>query len=232
MESEHSFGSRVEAFLTSVAIRERLPRGFEVLHPYTRDEVRKVVHEMCTRFYAVGQTRVAVWGINPGRFGAGITGLSFTDPHALKHVLGIASILEGRREISAEFIQGVIESYGGAERFFADVYLTALCPLGFVRNGVNINFYDDIKLQQRLTPGIVSWVKQQIGFGVRTDNTMVLGTGKLKQFFEKHVREQCGFQHVTYLEHPRYIMQYRRKERPKYVRLYVENLQRIVQQAL
>lgn len=222
MGSKRSFGSHVEDFLTSVVIREVLPKDFHVLRPYTNPEVQRIVHNMCKKYYTGVQQRIAVWGINPGRFGAGVTGLSFTDPYAVKHSLGIATTLEGRRELSAEFIQDVIEAYGGPGDFYRSLFLTALCPLGFVKNGVNINFYDDVDLQRRLTPSIFHWIQQQIAFGVRTDNTVVLGTGKLRTFFEKHIRTQCGFQNVAYLEHPRYIMQYRRKERDAFVALYVD----------
>jgi hypothetical protein len=41
---------------------------------------------------------------------------------------------------------------------------------------------------------------------------------------EKNVREQVGVSEVIYLDHPRYIMQYRRSQVSDYVRLYVETI--------
>jgi hypothetical protein len=179
---------------------------------------------MCSVYYASGNSRLAIWGINPGRFGAGLTGLSFTDPQALRDSLQIDSTIEGRREISAEFIQLVIEAYGGPTVFYRDVYLSALSPLGFVQGEKNLNFYDSAELQSIVTPTIQSWVTEQMSFGLRRDVTIILGTGKLKTFFEQHVQEQCKFQSAKYLEHPRFIMQYRRKHVDAYVDKYVKTI--------
>lgn len=229
--SSRDFGSRVGQFLLGLRIASPLPDGIEVLQPYRDKEVRRVVGLMCSTYYADAPKRIAVWGINPGRFGAGLTGLSFTDPHALRADLGIDSTIEGRREISAEFIYRVIDAYGGPTSYYRDVYMSAFSPLGFVRGTTNLNFYDDASLQNALTPQIQRWTKKQISFGLRTDVTLVLGTGKLKQFTERHVQSQCGFAKVVYLEHPRFIMQYRRKHVDDYVRTYVETIRGLVTRA-
>ena len=218
------FGSRVADFLTRLTIDVPLPEGIEVLQPYSDPEVCRVVHAMCTKYYSGHKPRVGVWGINPGRFGAGVTGLSFTDPFAVQNLLGIESSIAGRREISAEFIQQVIEAYGGPNSFYADFYLSALSPLGFVADGKNVNFYDTPELQSALTPMIQKWVSSQHQFGLRSDTTIILGTGKLQSFVERNVRTQCSFGNVIYLEHPRYIMQYRRKQRDAYVEKYINAL--------
>lgn len=223
------FGSLVADFLTSMTIDVPLPYGVEVLEPYSDPEVCRVVHAMCAEYYAGHKPRVGVWGINPGRFGAGLTGLSFTDPFAVQNLLGIETTITGRREISAEFIQLVIEAYGGPRTFYSDFYLSALSPLGFVADAKNVNFYDTPELQSALTPMIQQWVTLQHQFGLRNDMTIILGTGKLQSFVERNVRTHCSLGNVTYLEHPRYIMQYRRKQRDAYVEKYI-NVLRSTQQ--
>lgn len=229
--SSRDFGKSVETFLLGLRIASPLPNGIEVLQPYSDREVRRVVREMCATFYTDEPQRIALWGINPGRFGAGLTGLSFTDPYALRNDLGIDSTIDGRREISAEFVYRVIDAYGGPSTFYRDVYMSALSPLGFVRGTTNLNFYDDVELQDALTPQIQRWTKKQISFGLRSDVTVVLGTGKLKHYMEQHVKAQCGFSKVLYLEHPRFIMQYRRKSVEDYVRKYVETIRGLVSSA-
>lgn len=221
-----TFGTQVSTFLCTVSLPVPLPDGFELIDPYQDPEVRRVVAEFTQLYYGGDGKRVSVWGINPGRFGAGITGLSFTDPYALTHDAGIASSLAGRREISAEFIWRVVDAYGGPSDFFSSLYLSALCPLGFLRNGSNINFYDDRAFTQALLPTLVTWIKQQISFGLRTDVCIVLGTGMLRTVMEQHLRPHLPFQEVIYLEHPRFIMQYRRKQMSAYVDRYVETLLR------
>jgi hypothetical protein len=216
-----SFGHSIADFLTTVRVDIQLPIGFELLNPYGDAEVCRVVRAMCSSYYSGNGSRIGVWGINPGRFGAGVTGLSFTDPEALREDLGIDSAITGRREPSAEYVYKVIRELGGPSEFYRHFYLSALCPLGFVRNGVNINFYDDTEFADRLAPQIVNMMKTQIAFGLRTDRCVVLGTGKLRTFFEKVVRSHIHFERVDYLEHPRFIMQYKRKQIDQYVSKYV-----------
>lgn len=223
MASE-DFGRFVEHFLSNVTVGVELPADVQVLRPYTDPEVRRVLRLMCRKYYAGGHPRVGVWGINPGRFGAGVTGLSFTDPWAVAHDLGIPTTLEGRRELSAEFISRVIAAYGGAQKFYRDVYMSALCPLGFTRHDVNINFYDDVQLAKTIRSKIIEWMSQALDAGVRRDVTIVLGAGKLRSFMEKHIRTDVGLAEVVYLDHPRYIMQYRRRDVEAYVELYVETI--------
>jgi hypothetical protein len=227
MASER-FADFVERFLSTLTIDAQLPHGIEVLQPYTDPEVRRVVHQMCRRFYVGEGQRIGIWGINPGRFGAGVTGLSFTDPWAVAHDLGIETTLTGRRELSAEFISRVISAYGGPTSFYHDVYMSALSPLGFISHGVNINFYDDAHLALLMRPQIVQWMKTALNAGVRRDVTIVLGTGKLRQYVERYVRSDVGLDQVIYLDHPRYIMQYRRRYVDDYVQKYVNAIRSCV----
>jgi len=230
MASE-SFAQFVERFLTQVSISDHLPSGIEILQPYGNPEVRRVLHEMCVRYYSSSSRRIGVWGINPGRFGAGLTGLSFTDPWAVHHDLGITTTLSGRREMSAEFISMVIAAYGGPTSFYHDVYMSALSPLGFIRDGVNINFYDDPALEKLMTPNIIRWMNDVFEHRVRRDVTILLGSGKLRTFMERSVREAAGVSEVVYLDHPRYIMQYRRRDVVRYVQLYVDTIRQAVDSA-
>jgi hypothetical protein len=219
-----SFASNVASFLTQLASPAGLPAGIEVLDPYRDPEVQRVVREMARRYYTDAPQRLSVWGINPGRFGAGITGLSFTDPWAVAHQLDIATTLTGRRELSAEFIGDVIDAYGGPQEFYRDVYLGAVSPMGYVEHGVNVNFYDTPELLRAVVPYAIACMQEQMRYGLRRDTAVVLGTGKLKQSIERFINPSVGFGQVIYLEHPRFIMQYRRSQRSAYVERYVDTL--------
>ncbi|HTM68098.1 MAG TPA: DUF4918 domain-containing protein, partial [Candidatus Binatia bacterium] len=83
------------------------------------------------------------------------------------------------RELSSTFVYQVVEAMGGAKQFYKDFFLTATCPLGFTKHGVNYNFYDHPDLQRDVTPFIVRSLKAQIAMGGRSDVAVVLGTGKL-----------------------------------------------------
>ncbi len=225
MDSDRvNFGVHVERFLTSLRYESPLPNGIELLNPYTSDEVRRVVGEFTRKYYQSSGKRLAIWGINPGRFGAGVTGLSFTDPWAVREQLGISTTLDGRRELSAEFISMVIDAYGGPDVFYRDVYMCAISPLGFVKNGVNINFYDDTELRKTIVPFVHQTLSEQHSVGLMKNRCIVLGTGKLRGFVEAEVRDTIGYEHIVYLEHPRFIMQYRRSNVMLYVRKYVDTI--------
>lgn len=219
-----AFGSAIARFLTGVEPPAGLPPGFEVLNPYVEPEVQRVVRAMVRRYYVAAPSRISVWGINPGRFGAGLTGLSFTDPWAVAHQLNVPTTLVGRRELSAEFISDVIDAYGGPSAFYHDIYLGAVSPLGYVKEGVNVNFYDTPELLRAVTPYAISYMKQQLAFGLRNDVAVVLGSGKLKHAMERFINPEVGIQNIVYLDHPRFIMQYRRSQRSAYVERYVETL--------
>ena len=89
-------------------------------------------------------------GINPGRFGAGVTGITFTDPVRLEKECGIPNNFDKRQELSSVFIYDFIAAWGGAEAFYSRFFLSAVFPLGFTREGRNLNYYDDPQLMGRL----------------------------------------------------------------------------------
>src|SRR5574337_1607266 len=77
----------------SVSLPAQLPPGVAVLDPLRGEhaaEVRRVVREFHRRFYADERPRLLALGINPGRLGAGSTGLPFTDTKRCESDLGIA----------------------------------------------------------------------------------------------------------------------------------------------
>ena len=165
-------------------------------------------------------------GINPGRFGAGITGVNFTAPRQLKENCGINHHWSNSSELSAEFIYEVFNQYGGPKKFYADYFISSMSPLGFVKDGKNINYYDDKKLQSAVTPFIIKTIQQQLQMGFAADTCICIGGEKNFKFL-KALNEQHGFfQNIIPLPHPRFIMQYRRKRKQEYVNDWLDLLQK------
>jgi hypothetical protein len=52
-----------------------------------------------------------------------------------------------------------------------------------------------------------------------------LGSGKNYQYLKKHNKEQAWFEEVIPLEHPRFIMQYRRKQLDAYLEKFLSVVQ-------
>ena len=214
-----TFGSRVFQFYTSLDC-PKVPAGVGVMNPYADARVRGYVRAFADKYFADDNDRVLVFGINPGRFGAGITGVTFTDPVVLADECGIENDLPRRRELSSIFVYDFINRYGGARQFYERFFLTALSPLGFTRSGLNLNYYDERKLTTAVTPFIAKTIEQQISLGGRRDRAIVLGMGENYRFLQKLNEKEGFFREILPLEHPRFIMQYRRKRLGEYLAKY------------
>jgi hypothetical protein len=216
-----SFGERIMRFYDSISFpKEHLLSGMEVLYPYADKKAREYARAFYDAFYADTLERTFVFGINPGRLGSGTTGVPFTDPVALEEYCGIPNTLPKRREPTSRFIYDVIESMGGAEKFYHSFSPTAVCPLGFVRNGKNFNYYDDRGFLARIKPFLVGTIRRQITCGANREYAVVLGTGNNLKGFEKMNCELGLFRNVKALPHPRYILQYQRQRLGKHIKEY------------
>jgi hypothetical protein len=216
-------GSRMVKFLTSLKA-PKVPRGIHVMNPYRDAIAKRYTAAFYKKFFSDASPRTIIFGINPGRFGAGITGITFTDPIALADFCGIENHLPRRRELSSVFIYEVIAAVGGPEAFFGKFLLTALCPLGFTRAGVNLNYYDVPALAKATTPFIVDSIHRHIKLGGRADRAIILGAGANAKFLNRLNEEHGFFERIDALDHPRFILQYRRKRQAEYLRKYVDVL--------
>ncbi len=215
-----TFGSHAIGFYETL----RAPRlgrlGVDVLFPYRDPPVRDAMAAFYRTFFNDTAKRTFIIGINPGRFGAGTTGIPFTDPVSLERQCGIANPFPRRRELSAEFVESVIERLGGPRSFYRSFFITAVSPVGFTRNGTNYNYYDDPRLLRVLQPFIADSFHTQLGFGARRDLAIVLGKGRNFRFFERLNAEHGFFDRLVGVEHPRFIMQYRRPQVRRYLAKY------------
>lgn len=199
----------------------QLPPGVELLYPFGEPETQACMTAFYQKYFADERPRTFVLGINPGRFGAGVTGVPFTGPVRLREHCGIDNNFPSRGELSADFIYRWIERMGGPEVFYRDFYITSVCPLGFVKDGKNYNYYDSKKLQRAVTPHIVANLRTQLGFGGRRDRVLCLGEGKNYKFLKELNDEYGFFGEVIPLSHPRYVMQYKRKALEGYLNRYI-----------
>ena len=67
-----------------------LPQGICIMNPYREFEQTNRISELFYhKYYNDNNPRHIILGINPGRFGGGLTGIPFTDPKRLKTECGI-----------------------------------------------------------------------------------------------------------------------------------------------
>lgn len=218
-----SFSSRVLAYHFSLKPEGKLPHGIEWLLPYSVEETRRCMTTFYNQFYNDQRQRTFILGINPGRFGAGLTGVPFTDPIRLKQ-LGIDNSFPAKPELSSVFVYEMIAACGGPEKFYSQYYITSLSPLGFVKNGKNYNYYDDPQLSKVIRPFIIRNIETQLTFGADRSKVFCLGQGKNFEYLSKLNDEYQWWERVIPLPHPRWVMQYRLKRKEEFIGQYKEAL--------
>jgi len=223
-----TFADLILSFNQNLKIIEALPDNIRVLYPYRENpEVVEIATAFYQKYYGDYQKRKLILGINPGRLGAGATGVPFTDPKRLRTYCNIDCSFS-LHEPSSVFVHEVIQAYGGVEKFFGDFYISSVCPLGFVKideqgRETNYNYYDSPTLAKALTPFIVSTLREQIAFGLDTEWVYCMGTGKNFKFLKTLNKEYRLFREVIPLEHPRYVMQYKSKSKDQYIDKYINH---------
>lgn len=178
------------------------------------------------KYYADDRPRKFLIGINPSRHGAGVTGVPFTDTKRLETVCGIRMHSARTHEVSSVFMYDMITAYGGASAFYRDFYINSPFPLAIVRktkNGdwLNANYYDERELFEMVKAFMAESLKAHIRIGLDTSTVYILGK-KNAQFLHKINKEEKLFDRMVVLEHPRYIQQYRSKEKQKFIDKYLE----------
>lgn len=226
--SKESFGQQVLDFYFGMEDDLVLPAGVETIFPFKEEETRRVMKRFFEKYYSDDKGRVFLLGINPGRLGAGITGIGFSDGKKLEEYCGIPNSFEKRSELSADFIFEVVEAYGGTEKFYGDFYITSTSPIGFTKEGRNYNYYDDKLLETTLRPFILESIKRQLGFGLRSRDIICVGQGKNLKYLEALNKKHGLFGKIHTVPHPRWVMQYRRKEKEKYIARYLKVFEKIL----
>lgn len=219
-----SFCEKAIEFYSDLSIPGQLPAGVKVLNPYKKPEVLSIVRDFFRKFYNEGRDRVIILGINPGRFGAGITGITFTDPVRLEQDCGIPNSFEKRSELSSRFVYELIHAFGGTVDFFKKFFLSAVCPLGFIKSGKNLNYYDERNLEDSLSEFITNTLHRQCELGIRRDIAICLGEGRNFKYLRQLNQETELFNDILPLPHPRWVMQYRYRQKDVYIHDYLKVL--------
>ncbi|MFW5658152.1 MAG: uracil-DNA glycosylase family protein [Bacteroidota bacterium] len=220
---------KIIKFNKNLDLKAKLPGGIRVMNPFKEhEETARVSAAFYRKYYDDTRSRIMILGINPGRFGAGITGIPFTDTKRLEEYCGIEMKDFNSHEPSSTFIYEMIEAYGGVERFYRDVFIGAVCPLGFVKKKekkeVNYNYYDDKELLSSTWDFIKKSISAQFDFNIRPDRCICLGNNKNYKYLDKINRELKLFEEIIPLEHPRYIAQYKSKDKDMFIEKYLKVL--------
>lgn len=224
-----TFADKIIAFNKELNFGGSLPDGFKVINPFIDNrETMVVMSEFYKKFYNDDLERKFIVGINPGRYGAAVTGVPFTDTKRLESACGITMKSEQTHEVSSVFVYEMINDFGGVRKFYQQFYINSLFPLAIVRQNkegkwVNANYYDDNELFKMTEDFIIECVRKQIAFDLNTKEVFLLGK-KNADFFNKINKRAHLFNSITILEHPRYVQQYKSKEKQLYIDKYILKL--------
>jgi hypothetical protein len=218
-----TFADKAINFFLNFDSPAHLPGEAAILNPYKKPEVQKIVKAFYESFFNDNRERVFILGINPGRFGGGVTGIAFTDPIALEKYCGIKNNFDKKPELSSKFVFSFINEFGGIKKFYSKFYISAVYPLALLKDGKNFNYYDSKELYYNLKPHLLDSLKSQFTFGAVKDVAICLGKKNLKYLNELN-RELNYFKKIITLDHPRYIMQYRLKKKDLYIKQYIDTL--------
>jgi hypothetical protein len=228
-----TFADRVISFNQSLDFSGQLPDGISIMNPFREDEtVLPLSSAFYRNYYSDNHPRHIILGINPGRFGAGVTGVPFTDSKRLRKECGLPYSGRETHEPSSVFVYEVIAAYGGPEAFYRKFYINSVCPLGFTKTGgqgkeINYNYYDSKELTAAAYDFMVESIQKQLAFGIETDLCFCFGTGKNEKFLRQLNEEQQFFGKIIALEHPRFVMQYKAREKQAYIQKYLTALEQL-----
>jgi hypothetical protein len=226
MAQQQFFSEKVIDFNRSLHYRGKLPPGFQVLNPYLDNpETMEVMQKFYHKYYNDNKQRKFIIGINPSRHGAGVTGVPFTDTKRLAAVCGIPMLSAQTHEVSSVFMYEMIEHFGGAKNFYKKFYINSPFPLAIVRkvkdgSWLNANYYDDKTLFENVKDFMIESLQKHIDLGLDTSEVFVLGK-KNADFINLLNKEKKMFDKLTVLEHPRYIQQYKSKDKMLYIDKYI-----------
>jgi len=217
------FGDQILDFYNRLSTGPPVPDNIQVLCPHRQKDAQKAMKQFYTKYYSDENKRTYLIGINPGRLGAGTTGIPFTDPIRLLEICGINNSFEKKAELSSKFVYQMIAACGGAESFYANCYFTSVSPLGFTKDGKNLNYYDLRELQESWEGFMVEALQRQLKFGCR-QVAFSLGQGKNYHYLQMINQKYGLFAEIRPLPHPRWIMQYRLKKLQEFLDLYKSQL--------
>jgi len=229
------FSEKILNFLFSLHIDPKiLPDKIQVMYPWQDPKVKQIMSLFYNKYYNDSEKRFLILGINPGRLGAGSTGIPFTDTKRLESDCYIPVTHSKTHEPSSVFIYETIRAFGDAAYFYNKFYISSVSPVGFIVEKdkgkfINYNYYDSAKLTNALREFIIDQLKEQLKFGIYTEVCFCLGTGKNYKYLNKLNDDIRVFDKIVPLEHPRYVMQYKNKSKPSYIDKYLSSFHEAIE---
>lgn len=202
---------------------------YKIVNPYKQERIIKIVEVFYNKYFDDNHNRYLILGASPARRGTSATGIPFEDEEHIYKLTGESINNFYINKNSSNFLYDVMEDYGGIDKFYSDFFLRFVCPLGIVNinnknNEVNVNYYENRKLQSYLNDFIKKSLDELIKIGINREVCYCIGSGENYQYLLKLNEENHYFKRIVALEHPRYIMQYNKDKTAFYMNKYLNEL--------
>jgi len=163
--------------------------------------------------------KIVLCGLNPGRLGAGLTGIPFIDFNSLSQML--PNIERFDKENSANFIFKIIQRFG-FEYFYEKFYITNISKYGYYKigSGKNIN-YPDLPIQ------VQDWLYEKFIDEMKSLNPdVIIPLSESVENSLKKLKSQGSlpYQIGERLNHPSWVMTYKKKEMDIWLDKYEKRL--------
>ncbi len=106
-----TFAEKINLFNKRLNFNKPLPQGIQIMNPFKENpDILHLTEKFYNIFYNDDRPRYFIIGINPGRHGAGLTGIPFTDTIRLKTYCRLNLERLHSFETSSEFVYKMIEA--------------------------------------------------------------------------------------------------------------------------
>lgn len=233
MGTESTFSDQIDQFHRFLSeTRQKIPYGYQVINPFQGGDLHRTkerVRIFYNKFYNDCNKRRMIIGSSPARRGSALTGIPFENPKRISKLTDLTTEGYYVSKGSSDFLELVMEDFGGIENFYSMFYMTFVCPIGLVRtnskgNLVNVNYYESQTLLKSLYPFIVESLKRQLTLEIDTTICYCIGSGENFKFLSTLNLEYQFFDKIVPLEHPRYITQYHPQKKEFYRQKYMDAL--------
>ena len=233
MQQKQTFSEKVFQFDQELGnVKIDLPAPYKLINPYSsrnKKQVLQMIQIFYQKYFNDTNKRRLILASSPARKGSAITGVPFEDVSNLQKETGISIANFHVNSAASNFLNRVIDEYGGRHKFYHDFYLNFVCPVGICKtsskgNQVNCNYYENKQVEEMVTSLKISALKMQINFGIDTSVCYCIGSGQNYQELSKANKKWRFFQKIVPLEDPRFITQYHPQEKEKYLHKYLDAL--------
>ena len=165
--------------------------------------------------------KIVICGINPGRNGAGLTGIPFIDFESLSKM--IPDIKENDWEPSAKFFFSIIQEFG-IEAFYRNFHVTNISWFGFSRinKPKNVNYFDN-DISTEIATCLINKFVEEIEL-INPDYIIPLSKHVLYEL--ESLKKKCRIRAEigTRLNHPSWVTTYRSNDLTSGRQKYVDTL--------